>query len=481
MVVRLTKIFWLLLLLVPVLVKGQKIGEELEDIVWAHNNANINAFFGAGAPSVLLGGLNNEYVYDKLELNSSVFHDYQTFFIEANSELDFRTTHNQKHYSYLFESGDSANFAQVMMYYGKKNRAFSRDMVSRIPIFYDQIDSISDRHNLQNASRFILNEYWFFNKNEARMDSYIRWIGVYSETEKIDTPIVWIDLTFFDQSIFDRVRIKKEDGSVLTFTNFLKNKPTYQTDFNWQYSRCYNQKRYDVFNNELDANFELNVFKHTLKAQMQTKQPKEGKPFKTKQLFGKLVNGLPEGKWLVKGKKGKLRAEFTFVNGLATGGYKLFYSSGEIKETGTFLNNRKNGLVTNYYSNGSTKSTKNYENGFPAQTHKTFFENGKPHSVVPFNSGVPFGEYVEYNTNGTKKVSGRFYKGYIVGEWKYNLALNGMMCGFLEDEIPYVLDYHRIDPDCVKDCTISFSYMFHHQKPCSTEVCIDPELISDFK
>ena len=463
--------------------KAQNIDKYFQDIQWAHYNGNINTFLQDGIGSALKGDVDPFYVDDKLGIKDYALHSIEGMLIETISVVNFEREANKSQFRLKFANGQEANFPEVIMYFADNYSNYYTGPDFNRPYLPHEILKVKDSCNLKESKRIILQEYWYFDVRDQKMKPFIRGMGIIDNAEKSNKQVVWIDMRYFDQAVFDRVNVVDEHGKTQNFSEYLTNRPFVLEDVEYGYSRFYDQVTYDTYNNEIDVYFELFSLKNQFDLSLPTLKIKKGKPVKTKFFKGELSDGQFNGKWQLRSDNGNLRAEFSFEKGTAQGEYSLYDSKGKLKEKGLLNNGLKHGEQFLYFSSGEKKGTKNYLNGKLEGSQILYFENGDTHSTFSYKNGYTHGDYISYNMDGSFKLKGEFKKGVIVGSWNFNLEVNSLMCGYLVDEMPQMGEIIGLNPKCMEDCMATFTYLFEEKEDinCFNGVCIMPKRIGDIE
>ena len=392
-------------------IQAQEIEEYFVDKQWAFFNSTVNNHLSEDVASALKTGIDMDYVDSRLSTKSYVFHNFNGFLIETYSQINFEKEVNEPLYNLKFESGEDANLAEVILYLGEKYGINYTSPEITTPILAYLLDSVLELHDLKNSKRISLQEYWYYDLRANKMVSYLRGAGVYSNTESSNKPVLWIDLRYFEHSVFDRIRIVKNNDSVQSFSSFLKERPFKMEEVKQGYCRFYDQSKYDGFNNEIDIYFEYYSFFNDFDLYFSEFKLKKNKPAKHKLFSGLLVDKKPVGKWIYKYDNGKKRADFTFDENGLNGPYHLYDNLGNLKESGDLIDGKKNGPITAYYTDGKQRSIKNYAAGTPIKTHTLYYSNGNTHSEYSFRNGLVDGVFTEFNTDNSIRMKGRFIRG----------------------------------------------------------------------
>ncbi|MBD81254.1 MAG: hypothetical protein CL840_20220 [Crocinitomicaceae bacterium] len=476
-------LFGVLIFIQSIGLSGQSIDVYFQDIQWAHYNANINIFLSDGIGSAIKGGIDPGYVDSKIGISDYAFHNINGMLIEAISVVDFNRAANENHYVLKFANGQSATFPEVIMYLADNYaNYFSGPDLTR-PFLPEEMVKIKDSCKLKESKRVVLQEYWYYDIRDNKMKPYIRGMGIIDNVEKSNTPVVWVDMRYFEANVLKRINVTEENGESQNLIEYMINRPFVMEDIKWGYSRYFDQTQYDAYNNEVDVYFDLLSLNNQFVLEHASIKVKKGKPLKTKELKGLLVDGELSGKWTLNYSNGKPRAEFLFENGIAQGEYKLYTISGELKEKGKLSKGKKDGEITAYFPGGSKKSVKRYKNGVLNGKQELYYTNGSVHSKFSYLNGFVEGAFVSYNPDGSSKLKGTFKKGVIVEDWYYNIEIDDLMCGYLNDELPHLGEVEGIESNCMEDCTATFHYRFNAKEDinCFNGICIIPERMGNIK
>ena len=465
------------------LLSAQDIDKYFQDIQWAHYNANINMFLGDGIGSAIKGGVDADYVDEKIGIQDFPFHSIEGMLIETFSVVDFNREANKGHYRLKFANEQSATFPEVIMYLADNysNYYTAPDLVR--PYLPDEFDKIRDSCNLKDSKRVILQEYWYYDIRDNTMKSFLRGMGIIDNAQEKNEQVVWVDMRYFNEEVLNRVNIVMENGSTQNFVEYMNNRPFVMEGIKWGYSRFFDQSKYDEYNTEINVYFELLMLENQIILDKPNLKMKKGKPVKSKYFTGLFKDEKFEGEWRFNYENGKIRGEFNFENGEAKGKYSLYDLKGNIKETGNLIGNKKVGENTIYFESGNKKGSKNYTDGKLHGSQILYFDNESKHSTFSYQNGYTHGRYNGYNFDGSEKIKGEFKNGVIVGEWNYNLPINSLMCGYLVDEIPAMGEITGLDPTCMEDCMATFKYIFEEKEDinCFNGVCILPKRLGDIK
>ncbi|MGB0402616.1 MAG: toxin-antitoxin system YwqK family antitoxin [Salibacteraceae bacterium] len=462
---------------------SQNIPKKYDDINWTFYNANINMFLSTGIGAFAKGGINEEYVNNNLSVNHHAFHNYNGFYMEAYSIVNFDHPANKPHFNMKFGNGSEATFAEsihyladkyAQLYAGPKLQRFFSDV---------ETDSIKKTFKLIESKRIMFHDYWYYDTDSQRLVPIIRGIGLIAKEEKGNNYVAWIDMRYFDEAVLKRIMVITPAGKKIPFDQYLQNRPFIYENVESGYSKYPDQARYDIYNTELNCAFELANMENQFKNDLPKMKIKKGKLAKSKLLKGEILAGEMNGLWTLKYSNGKLRAQFNFSKGKAVGNFKLYYDNGDLAQEGQLVEGKKDGVITDYFKGGAIMSKKSFDLGLCHGDHELFFNDGKPHSKFSFVYGVLTGNFIQYNEDGSEKLNGAFKNDVIIGEWKFNLPFNEFLCDFIDEEIQNQWPIIGAEKDCMKDCVASFEYKYVHtyEKHCQRGLCLNSHRIGDVK
>lgn len=462
---------------------AQNIEKYFQDIQWAHYNANINTFLTDGIGSAIKGGVDANYVDEKVGINEYAFHSIEGMLIETFSVVNFSQAVNESQYKLKFANGQEATFPEVIMYFGDNYSNYYSGPDFNRPYLPQEVEKLKDSCQLKDSKRIILQEYWYFDIRDQQLKPFIRGMGIIDNAEESNKQVVWVDMRYLEELVLERVNVVNDKGITQNFSEYMMNRPFVMENITKGYSRNYDQTKYDTYNNEIDVYFELLALNNQFNLLYPSLKMKKGKPVKSKYFIGELLNENFNGEWLFKHQNGKIRAKFTYENGVANGAYSLFDLKGNIMESGILVNGLKDGQQEMFFSEGSKKAIKNYKAGKLHGAQILYFYNGDKHSEFIYENGFTHGEFISYNADGSIRLKGNFKNGVIVGDWYYNLEINSLMCGYLVDEMPLMGEVTGLNPKCMEDCMATFNYLFEEREDinCFNGVCILPKRIGDIE
>ena len=460
---------------------SQNIPEKYEDLKWAFYNANINMFLSTGIGAFAKGGINEEYVNNNLRVDHHAFHNYEGFFIEAYSVVNFDHPANKPHYKMKFGNGSEATFIESIHYLADKYEKYYDSPKLQKFFSSQEKDSLKKTFQLLDSKRIMFHDYWYYDTDSQRLVSILQGVGLIGKEEKGNDYVAWVDMRYIEESVFKRIKVLTPEGDKVSFFDYLKNRPFVYEYIESGYSRYFDQTKYDLYNTELNCAFELFNIENQFKKDLPKLKIKKGKPAKSKLLKGYLVDGRMNGLWAVKYSNGKPRAEFVFNNGIVEGLYKLYYDNGDLAQEGRLLNGKKDGTVIDYFKGGAIMSKKSFERGVCHGVHEQFYNDGKTHSKYSFIYGVLNGKFIEYNADGSEKLNGAFKDDVIIGDWRFNLEFTEFLCDFINEELQNQWPVKGAEKDCMKDCVASFTYKYTHsyEKHCQRGLCMNTHRIGN--
>ncbi len=98
---------------------------------------------------------------------------------------------------------------------------------------------------------------------------------------------------------------------------------------------------------------------------------------------------------------GKTATEASFLNGKLNGVEKDYYISGALQAEYHFVNDTANGLNKGYYESGALKWEATFVRGEETGIKKEYYENGKLKAETKYSHGVA-GKTKNYNGNGNE-------------------------------------------------------------------------------
>ncbi|UTW61094.1 toxin-antitoxin system YwqK family antitoxin [bacterium SCSIO 12741] len=457
--------------------QSQLLEKQYEDELWAYYNNGLNSFLWSGIGGALKVGIDEYYVDDALRFNDAVFHDARSYNVETFSVIDFDDPINQSKYELIFEAGDTVNLMEALLYLGDNYGAYYKDHRRIRALTLNERDSIKDTCDLLNSRKMVLYEWWYMDTTNYQLRSFIRSYGIYDANDpKADRPAIWVDIVTMDPKLINRFQVKKGDGFV-SIDKWLRSWDLERSEVLVMPSGYPDIRINDPFHNEMDAP----IYRTLIEMRGQNLPVKKNR-VKSKLVNGSYKNGERNGTWTYS-KKGKVLAEFSYSKGIPDGSYSLYFEDGSLREKGTFKKGVKEGVCKAYYPDGNLKSERNFKNGKQNEKQSQYYTTGQLHSTWFVENGRPHGVYNQYNEDGTSRLKGRFLNGMIASEWTYQMYLEEVLCGFLQDDFMNGEVYKQVEQGAMDDCRADFVIRFVHDKSqgCYKGLCILPEPIGRIK
>jgi len=150
------------------------------------------------------------------------------------------------------------------------------------------------------------------------------------------------------------------------------------------------------------------------------------------------VNGLKQGKWMVRHDNGQLRYSGQFKDGKPTGEFRyfaadgnhtktllfngdsafarFFHTSGELMAEGIYLKEKKHGKWKYYDEEGDISIQEMYKDGKRNGPSRVYYKNGEISRDCNYKEDVMHGQCTDYFQGGKKKFEGSYVDGNLDGK-----------------------------------------------------------------
>ena len=148
-----------------------------------------------------------------------------------------------------------------------------------------------------------------------------------------------------------------------------------------------------------------------------TNVPFTGELFDREHLFGSIVNGKKEGKWVSYHENGQLSYQEIYKNGKLLSN-ESYYTNGEVRYFNNYKNGKQHGNLI-YSDRYGNKYHQTFKNGIEHGPSEWYFSTGELWFEGSYKDGKKNGLSKSYHKNGNLRSKGYFKNGKEDGLWEY--------------------------------------------------------------